>query len=157
MIISRVILFIADCYNRNHCTSIMATPLDKDDDIFSHETSAPPPTIVVTSEDTVDHDGFIAKLKRRGKFVSFKRLFSHSSHHHNDKHCESPSSPLEPLGNRKLFLVRRRSMESLDELFLDPCKYNSLYFITDAIIDTVLIYIRHIHPLHNSLLCRKCY
>ena len=140
-------LFIHDCCNRNHYTLIMATLLDKDDDIFSHETSAPPPTILVTSEDTVDHDGFIAKLKRRGKFVSFKRLFSHSSHHHNDKHCESPSSSLELPGNRKSSLVRRRSMESLDELFLDPCEYDSLYFITDTIIDTMLIYIRHIHPL----------
>lgn len=122
----------------------MATPLDKDDDIFSHETSAPPPTILVTSEDTVDHDGFIAKLKRRGKFVSFKRLFSHSSHHHNDKHCESPSSSLELPGNRKSSLVRRRSMESLDELFLDPLPKMMLRSLTmqecnDAYLESIPI------------------
>ena len=101
----------------------MATPVDKDeDDIFSHTTPAPPPTIVVTSEDTVDHDGFLARLKKRGKFVTFKRLFSHSARHQSDKHPESPSSPLELPANRRSTLVRRRSMESLDELFLDPCE-----------------------------------
>ena len=106
----------------------MATPVDKDDDIFSHTTPAPPPTIVVTSEDVADHDeGFIAKLKKRGKFVTFKRLFSHSPRH-NDKQCESPSTPLEqPIAARRPpSLLKRRSMESLDELFLDPCECDSI-------------------------------
>lgn len=102
----------------------MATPVDKDDDIFSHTIPAPPPTIVVTSEDVPD-EGFIARLKKRGKFVTFKRLFSHSPRHHNDKQCESPSTPLEPIATRRSpSLLKRRSMESLDELFLDPCECN---------------------------------
>ena len=122
---------IIDCCNRNE---LMATPLDNDDDdIFSHSTPAPPPTILVTSEDAVDHDGFIAKLKKRGKFVTFKRLFSHSARHHSDKHPESPSSPLEPPVNHKSTLVRRRSMESLDELFLDPCEFVLIDFILSMV------------------------
>ena len=104
----------------------MATTVDKDDDdIFSHTIPAPPPTIVVTSEDVTD-EGFIARLKKRGKFVSFKRLFSHTSHHHSDKYCESPSTPSEPMPySRSSSLVKRRSMESLDELFLDPRECSS--------------------------------
>ena len=106
----------------------MATPVDKDDDIFSHTIPAPPPTIVVTSEDVAD-EGFIAKLKKRGKFVTFKRLFSHSPRHQSDKQCESPSTPLEPIVTRRSSsLLKRRSMESLDELFLDPCECNNIYY-----------------------------
>lgn len=100
----------------------MATPLGDDDDVIvSHVAPAPPPTIVVTSEDVVD-EGFIARLKKHGKFVSFKKLFSHTTRHH-DKRPGSPSAPLEPITFRKSSLLRRRSMEALDELFLDPCKY----------------------------------
>ena len=88
----------------------------------------PPPTILVTSEDVPD-GGVIAKLKKRGKFVTLKRLFSHTSRHHSDKQCESPSTPqdleLTP-SRRSSSLVKRRSMESLDELFLDPCKCNAV-------------------------------
>ena len=117
----------------------MATPVDKDDDdIFSHTILAPPPTIVVTSEDVPD-EGFIAKLKKRGKFVTFKRLFSHTSRHHNDKQCESPSTPLEPIATRRLSsLVKRRSMESLDELFLDPCECDSIYYMSQQYIESTL-------------------
>ena len=102
----------------------MATPIDNDDEvIISHTVPAPPPTIVVTSEDTND-EGFIARIKKHGRFVSFKRLFSHSSRHHSDRQSESPSTPSpEPFPNRNSSLLRRRSMESLDELYLDPCEY----------------------------------
>ena len=107
----------------------MATPVDQDDDnIFTLTIPAPPPTILVTSEDVPD-GGVIAKLKKRGKFVTLKRLFSHTSRHHSDKQCESPSTPqdleLTP-SRRSSSLVKRRSMESLDELFLDPCKCNAV-------------------------------
>lgn len=107
----------------------MAAPINDDDDaIVSQTTPVPPPTIVVTSDDTPD-EGVIAKLKKRGKFVTFKRLFTHTSRHQHDKQIESPSTPLEPITIRTSSLVRRRSMESLDELFLDPCKYNNLSYI----------------------------
>ena len=102
----------------------MATPVHRsDDDIVSHTIPAPPPTIVVTSEDVPD-EGFIARLKKRGKIMTFKRLFSHTSRRHSDKHDDSPSTPMEPIPDERISsLLKRESMESLDELFLDPCEY----------------------------------
>ena len=85
----------------------------------------PPPTIVVTSDDTVD-EGILAKIKRHGRFVSFKRLFSHSHHSDEKVPLQSPSNPPTPVvesrATRKVSITRRPSMDELDELFLDPCK-----------------------------------
>ncbi|XP_065911385.1 phospholipase D2-like [Dysidea avara] len=83
----------------------------------------PPPTIVVTSDDTVD-EGILAKIKRHGRFVSFKRLFSHSHHSDEKVPLQSPSNPPTPVvesrATRKVSITRRPSMDELDELFLDP-------------------------------------
>ena len=104
----------------------MARHIETDDNNITSQpiASIPPPTIVVTSDDTVN-EGVIAKIKKHGRFVSFKRLFSHSSHQNDEKApLQSPSSPPTPLveTTRKVSVTRRQSMDEFDELFLDPCK-----------------------------------
>jgi len=106
----------------------MARRIETDDNNITSQpiASIPPPTIVVTSDDTVN-EGVIAKIKRHGRFVSFKRLFSHSSHQSDEKApLQSPFSPptplVEPTPTRIVSMTRRQSMDKLDELFLDPCK-----------------------------------
>jgi len=105
----------------------MARRVENDDNnITSHPAASlpvPPPTIVVTSDETTD-EGILAKIKRHGRFVSFKRLFSHSSHHEDEKaplQSPSPSTPVIEM-KRKVSMTRRPSMDELDELFLDPSK-----------------------------------
>jgi len=103
----------------------MARHVETDDNNITSQ-PIPPPTIVVTSDDTAD-EGIIAKIKRHGKFVSFKRLFSHSSHQNDEKSSlQSPSSPLSPIFEpktaTKVSMTRRESMDELDELFLEPCR-----------------------------------